>query len=71
MLKTPPGVEWPFEPVLMVERPMRMPFRYTCMVCSGTLTRTMSGPLGESSGCHQYWPGLSWPLGFPVGVPLV
>ena len=50
MLKTPPGVEWPFEPVLTVERPMRMPLRYTCMVCSGTLTSTMSGPLGESCG---------------------
>src|SRR6478736_4324701 len=71
MLKTPPGVEWPCEPVLGLERPMRMPFRYTCIVCSGTLTRTMRGPLGESSGCHQYSPGLSAPVGLPVGVPLV
>src|SRR6476620_153390 len=71
MLKTPPGVAFPFEPVLMLERPMRMPFRYTCMVCWGTLTRTMRGPLGESSGCHQYSPGLSVPVGLPVGVPLV
>src|SRR5438045_6214197 len=36
MLKTPPGVAWPFEPVLTLARPMRMPLRYTCMVCSGT-----------------------------------
>ena len=55
----------------MLVRPMRMPFRYTCMVCSGTLTRTMRGPFGESSGCHQYSPGLSAPVGLPVGVPLV
>src|SRR4029079_15645583 len=71
MLKTPPGVALPFEPVLTVERPMRMPLRYTCMVCSGTLTSTMSGPLGESCGFHQYSPGLSAPVGLPVGVPLV
>ena len=64
MLKTPPGVAWPFEPVLTVERPMRMPLRYTCMICSGTLTSTMSGPLGESCGFHQYSPGLSAPRRF-------
>src|SRR5205814_3819197 len=40
------------------------------MVCSGMLTSTMSGPLGESCGFHQYSPGLSGPVGFPVGVPL-
>jgi hypothetical protein len=31
----------------------------------------MSGPLGESCGFHQYSPGLSGPVGLPVGVPLV
>ncbi len=41
------------------------------MVCSGTLTSTTSGPLGESCGFHQYSPGLSGPVGLPVGVPLV
>src|SRR5437762_9149328 len=71
MLKTPPGVEWLFEPVLTVERPIRTPLRYTCIVCSGMLTRSMSGPWGEISGCHQYSPGLSGPVGFPVGVPFV
>lgn len=48
MPNTPAGVEWPFEPVLTVERPMRMPLRYTCMVCCGMLTSTTTGPLGES-----------------------
>ncbi len=62
-------VEWPLEPVLTVERPMRMPLRYTCMICSGTLTSTMSGPFGESCGFHQASPGLSGPVGLPVGVP--
>src|SRR5882724_2134950 len=71
MLKTPPGVACPFEPVLTLERPMRMPLRYTCMVCSGMLASTTSGPLGESCGFHQYSPGLSGPVGLPVGVPLV
>src|SRR5580765_1809119 len=71
MLKTPPGVAWPVEPVLTVERPMRIPLRYTCITCSGTLTNTMSGPLGESCGFHQYSPGFSGPVGLPVGVPLV
>jgi hypothetical protein len=33
--------------------------------------RIMSGPCGEISGCHQYSPGLSGPVGFPVGVPFV
>src|SRR6059058_2981278 len=60
-----------FEPVLTLARPMRMPLRYTCMVCSGTLTSTTSGPLGESCGFHQYSPGLSGPVGLPVGVPAV
>src|SRR5436190_13996205 len=50
---------------------MRTPLRYTCMVCSGTLTSTTSGPLGESCGFHQYSPGLSGPVGLPVGVPRV
>ena len=27
LLKTPPGVAWPFEPVLTLERPIRMPLR--------------------------------------------
>src|SRR6266513_2601941 len=71
MLKTPPGVAWPFEPVLTLARPMRMPLRYTCMACSGTLTSTTSGPLGESCGFHQYSPGLSGPVGLPVGVAVV
>src|SRR5947207_12627036 len=71
MLKTPPGVAWPCDPVLTVERPMRMPLRYTWMVCCGMLINTMSGPLGESWGFHQYSPGLSGPVGLPVGVPLV
>src|SRR5207248_4982685 len=66
-----PGVAWPFEPVLTLARPMRMPLRYTCMVCSGTLTSTTSGPLGESCSFHQYSPGLSGPVGLPVGVPWV
>src|SRR3954462_8193394 len=71
MLKTPPGVSWPFDPVLTVERPMRMPLRYTCIVCCGTLTSTIKGPLGDSSGFHQYSPGFSRPLDLPVGMPLV
>ena len=37
----------------------------------GMLTSTISGPLGESCGFHQYSPGLSAPVGLPVGVPLV
>jgi hypothetical protein len=35
------------------------------------LTRIMSGPWGEISGCHQYSPGFSRPVGFPVGLPFV
>src|SRR4029077_4147051 len=70
MLKTPPGVALPLVPVLTDERPMRIPLRYTCMVCSGTLTSTISGPLGESCGFHQYSPGFNGPVGLPVGVPL-
>jgi hypothetical protein len=31
----------------------------------------MTGPVGEISGCHQYSPGFSGPVGFPVGLPLV
>src|SRR4030095_743467 len=71
MLNTPPGVEWPFEPVLTVERPIRIPLRYTCMLCCGMLTSTTTGPLGDSCGFHQYSPGLSVPVGLPMGVPLV
>src|ERR1700754_238697 len=71
MLTPPPGVAWPVEPVLTVERPMRIPLRYTFITCSGMLTSTMSGPLGESCGLHQYSPGFSGPVGLPVGVPLV
>src|SRR4029077_1145162 len=68
---TPPGVSLPLEPVLTVDRPMRMPLRYTCIVCCGILTRTTTGPCGESFGFHQYSPGLSGPVGLPVGVPWV
>src|SRR6476661_782364 len=71
MVKTPPGVSWPLEPVLTVDRPMRMPLRYTCIVCCGILTKATTGPCGESFGFHQYSPGLSGPVGFPVGVPWV
>src|SRR5262245_49216323 len=71
IVKTPPGVAWPVEPVLTEDRPIRMPLRYTCRTCSGTLTRMISGPLGEICGFHQYSPGLSAPVGFPVGKPLV
>src|SRR5207249_544286 len=71
MLNTPPGVERPFEPVLTVERPIRTPLRYTCIVCCGMLTSPTTGPLGESCGFHQYSPALSVPVGLPVGVPLV
>jgi hypothetical protein len=35
------------------------------------LTSTMSGPLGESSGFHQYSPGLSVPVVLPVRMPWV
>src|SRR4029077_723624 len=45
--------------------------RYTCMVCCGILTSTTTGPVGDSCGFHQYSPGLSVPVGLPVGVPLV
>src|SRR4030095_3218432 len=69
MVKTPRGVACPFAPVLTLDRPMRMPLRYTCMTCSGTLTRIMSGPLGETFGFHQYSPGFSEPVGLPAGVP--
>src|SRR5262245_20330668 len=71
MLNTPGGVELPLLPLLMLERPMRMPLRYTCIVCCGRLTSTTTGPRGESRGFHQYSPGLSGPVGLPVGVPLV
>src|SRR6478736_4671071 len=71
MVNTPGGVERPLPPLLMLERPMRMPLRYTCIVCCGRLTRIMTGPLGEISGCHQYSPGFNGPVGFPVGLPLV
>src|SRR5690349_2803458 len=71
MVNTPAGVERPLPPLLMLERPIRTPLRYTCIVCCGRLTRIITGPLGESSGCHQYSPGFKGPVGFPVGVPLV
>src|ERR1041385_8577097 len=71
MLNTPGGVERPLPPLLMLERPIRTPLRYTCIVCCGRLTRIMTGPLGESSGSHQYSPGFRGPVGFPVGLPLV
>ena len=67
MLKTPPGVEFPFVPVLTVERPMRMPLRYTCIVCSGTLTSTMSGPFGESCGVPPILARLEHAGGFAGG----
>lgn len=35
------------------------------------LTSATTGPTGERSGLHQYSPGLSGPVGFPVGVPCV
>ena len=35
------------------------------------LTITMTGPMGDMAGDHQYSPGLSLPVGLPVGVPLV
>ena len=70
MVKTPPGV-LPFLPLLTVDRPMRMPLRYTCIVCCGMLTSATTGPLGESCGFHQYSPGLSGPVGLPVDVPFV
>jgi hypothetical protein len=71
MVKTPLGVPWPFDPVLTVVRPIRMPFRYTCITCSGMLTNATTGPAGESSGRHQYSPGFNSPVGRPVGVPRV
>src|SRR5438093_4356216 len=70
IVNTPPGVLAPL-PLLMVDRPIRMPLRYTCMVCCGMLTSKTTGPLGESCGFHQYSPGLSCPVGLPVGVPFV
>src|SRR5947208_50427 len=63
---TPPGV-LPLLPLLIVDRPIRMPLRYTCIVCCGMLTSTTTGPLGESCGFHQYSPGLSVPVGLPIG----
>ena len=71
MLNTPGGVELPLPPLLMLERPMRMPLRYTFIVCCGRLTSTTTGPRGESRDFHQYSPGLSGPVGLPVGEPLV
>src|SRR6516225_4077295 len=71
MLNTPGGVELPFLPLLTLERPTRMPLRYTYIVCCGRLTSATTGPRGESLGSHQYSPGLSVPVGLPVGVPLV
>src|SRR6266480_3387364 len=71
MLNTPPGVEWPFEPVLTVDRPIRIPLRYTCIVCCGILTSTTTGPLGDSCGVHQYSPGVSETVAVHAGLPLV
>src|SRR4029077_9295094 len=71
MLNTPGGVELPLPPLLMLERPMRMPLRYTYIVCCGRLTSATTGPRRESPGFHQYSPGLSEPVGLPVGTPLV
>src|ERR1700741_2527442 len=71
MLNTPGGVELPLLPLLTLERPMRMPLRYTYIVCCGRLTSTTTGPRGERPGFHQYSPGLSGPVGLPLGVPLV
>src|ERR1700758_5590160 len=71
MLNTPGGVELPLVPLLTLERPIRMPLRYTYIVCCGRLTSTTTGPRGESPGFHQYSLGLSVPVGLPVGTPLV
>src|SRR5689334_20528985 len=71
IVKTPVGVLWPFDPELTDDRPTRMPLRYTCIVCSGRLTSTTTGPSGDTTGFHQYSPGLSGPVGLPVGEPLV
>src|SRR5689334_12347121 len=71
MVNTPGGVELPLLPLLTLERPMRMPLRYTCIVCCGRLTSTTTGPRGERCGFHQYSPGLSGPVGLAVGMPLV
>src|ERR1700741_3560460 len=71
MLNTPGGVELPFLPLLMLERPMRMSLRYRYIVCCGRLTSTTPAPRGESPGFHQSSPGLSGPAGLPVGTPLV
>src|SRR5690348_10630259 len=71
MVNTPGGVERPLPPLLMLERPIRTPLRYTCIVCCGRLTRIVTGPPGEISGCHQYSPGFNGPVGLPVGIPLV
>src|ERR1044072_8104286 len=35
------------------------------------LTSTTTGPEGETRELHQYSPGLSGPVAFPVGMPLV
>src|SRR5437660_11214629 len=70
MANTPPGV-LPLLPLLIVDRPIRMPLRYTCIVCCGMLTSTTTGPLGESCGFHQDPPGLRGPVGLPIGVPFV
>ena len=35
------------------------------------LTKATTGPRGDKSGFHQYSPGLSGPVRFPVGAPFV
>jgi hypothetical protein len=57
--------------VLTDARPTSTPLRYTCITCNGTETNTTTGPVGETTGAHQYSPGFNGPVGFPVGVPLV
>src|SRR5207244_12683736 len=70
ILNTPPGV-LPALPLLMVDRPIRMPLRYTCIVCCGMLTSKTTGTLGESCGFHQYSLGLSEAVGLLIGVRFV
>ena len=54
-VKTPVGVRCPGFPELMVERPMRTPFRNTYKRWSGILTITTTGPAGETSGFHKWF----------------
>src|SRR5256885_854370 len=71
MVKTPVGVSCPFDPELIDERPTRMQLRKTFTFGSENLTSTPPGPAGEIRGFHQYSPGLSGPVDFPVAVPFV